>query len=232
MLNKLGWATILGLWIAGSYGVSQDVDSSTVALAAQPVAIIAEDYVTIESGQLPIILSAPHGGNLNPPGVPARVGDGLEKGATGFFTGRDTGTEELAQEVASAIEKRFGKRPYIVASRVNRKYLDPNRPADIAFEHPTIEPVYTLYHDSLARFCREVTNRFRAGVLVDIHGQGSRSDTVFRGTKNGLTVTRLRAAATRRARVVDEPSLLPSAAARPLTCSGILATEPRCLPIH
>ncbi len=176
-------------------GFTQDADQ-VIALPqtvdGQEAAIVASDYVRVESGQLPIIISAPHGGNMNPPGVPARSGEGLDKGASGFFTGRDTGTEELAEAVADAIEARFGKRPYQVVSRVHRKYLDPNRPADIAFDQPAMEPVYKLYHDALAKACREVTNVFHAGVLIDIHGQGSRSDTVFRGTKQGLTVTRLR----------------------------------------
>lgn len=172
-----------------NFALSQDAGANSTAIA-EP--LVASDYVRVESGQLPIIISAPHGGNLSPPGVPARLGEGMEKGSSGFFTGRDTGTEELAQEVAAAIEQRFGKRPYLVASRGHRKYLDPNRPADIALEHPAIQPVYALYHDSLAKFCREVTNRYHAGVLIDIHGQGSRSDTVFRGTKHGLTVRRLR----------------------------------------
>ncbi len=198
MHNKLKYFFFAALsWqlIAPRCVVSQDAatkPATATATANSGAKLVASDYVHIESGELPIILSAPHGGNLAPPDVPERVGEGLEKGASGFFTGRDTNTEELAREVADAIEKRFGKRPYLVASRVNRKFLDPNRPAKIAFESEAIEPVYNYYHQSLAKFCREVTNRFHVGVLLDIHGQGSRADTVFRGTKDGLTVTRLR----------------------------------------
>ena len=186
----------------GSYSVTaQDaakVDQKSPAKSTVETATVeagplnASEFVWLQSGELPIILSAPHGGNLNAPGVPPRTGEGLEKGAAGFFAGRDTGTEELAREVASAIEKRFGKRPFVVASRLHRKFLDPNRPAQIAFDNPAIQPVYSLYHESLSAYCREITNRFHAGVLIDIHGQSSRSDTVFRGTKNGLTVSRLR----------------------------------------
>lgn len=168
-------------------------DSTATATATTQVpALVASDFVTLQVGDLPIILSAPHGGNLQAEGIPPRSGEGLAKGASGFFTGRDTGTEELAREVSSAIEKRFGKRPYLVASRLQRKYLDPNRPASIALDNAAVQPVYDLYHNSLTKYCREVTNRFHAGVLIDIHGQGTSSQTVYRGTKNGLTVTRLR----------------------------------------
>ncbi len=149
-------------------------------------------FVVNQAGDLPIILSAPHGGNLEVPGVPARKGDGMQTGAAGFFTGRDGGTEELTHLVADAIERQFGKRPYLVISRTHRRYLDPNRPADIAYEHANVKPIYDHYHATLGEYCKQVTQRFHGGILLDIHGQGSKRDTVFRGTKNGLTVSNLR----------------------------------------
>ena len=157
----------------------------------QSIALVNE-LVHVQTGDLPIILSAPHGGTREVPGVPERKGIGLPTGPSGFFTGRDGGTEELAQEVADAIEKRFGKLPYLVVSKVHRKYMDPNRPAEIAFEDSTMKPYYDRYHDTLSKYCREVSDRFQAGVLIDLHGQGTSRDTVFRGTKNGLTVRHLR----------------------------------------
>ena len=65
-------------------------------------------------------------------------------------------------------------------------------PADISFENPIVKPFYDHYHDNLTKYCREVTDRFKAGVLIDLHGQGTSRETVYRGTKNGLTVTHLR----------------------------------------
>ena len=163
---------------------AQDKSSITVAEV--------NSLILAQAGDLPIILSAPHGGNKEVPGVLERTGAGLATGPSGFFAGRDSGTEELANEVAVAITKRFGKSPYVVISKVHRKFLDPNRPADIAFEDPKIKPFYDHYHDSLLKYCRDVVDRFQVGVLIDLHGQGTRRDTVFRGTKNGLTVTHLR----------------------------------------
>jgi glutamine amidotransferase-like uncharacterized protein/N-formylglutamate amidohydrolase len=162
----------------------------------QSAASVSEvgNWIEVQTGELPIVLSAPHGGSLELPGIPERKGEGMATGGAGFFTGRDGGTEELAREVSNAIESRFGKLPFMVLSKVHRRYLDPNRPPEIAFEDPRVKPVYEHYHSTLAAYCRQVTERFQAGVLIDIHGQGSKRDTVFRGTKNGLTVTRLRKA--------------------------------------
>ena len=154
--------------------------------------IPVEELVFVRTGDLPIILSAPHGGTGEIPGVTERTGAGLATGPSGFFTGRDGGTEELAMEVVEAIKKRFGKSPYVVVSKVHRKFMDPNRPADISYEDAKAKPYYDHYHDNLSKHCREVTDRFKAGVLIDLHGQGTSRETVYRGTKNGLTVTHLR----------------------------------------
>ncbi len=74
-------------------------------------------FVRTQAGELPIILSAPHGGTLEVPDVAVRKGEGFPAGGSGFVVDRDTGTEELAQHVAEAIEKRFGKKPYFVVQR-------------------------------------------------------------------------------------------------------------------
>lgn len=149
-------------------------------------------FVRTQAGELPIILSAPHGGKLDVPDVDVRKGEGLKTGGSGFVVSRDTGTEELAQQVATTIEKRFGKKPYFVIARSHRKYLDHNRPPEIAYEDADAKPVYDAYHSALTDSCRDVQKKFHKGLLLDLHGQGTAKDTVFRGTQNGKTVTLLR----------------------------------------
>ena len=148
--------------------------------------------VTVEKGELPVILSAPHGGLRAIPGAMPREGNGLERRPGGFVTGRDTATEELATATARAIEKLLGKRPYLVAARSHRKYMDPNREAKEAYESEPAKQVYDAYHGALSDACQEVRKRFQRGLLLDLHGQSSSAETVFRGTKNGETVSLLR----------------------------------------
>ncbi len=160
---------------------------TTIAMCDEP-----SRFVRTQAGELPIILSAPHGGNLAVPDVAVRKGEGLPTGGSGFVIERDTGTEELAQQLAESIEKRFGKKPYFVVARSNRKFLDPNRPPEIAYEDADAKPVYDAYHSALTDYCRDVQQKFRKGLLLDLHGQGTAKETVFRGTQNGKTVTLLR----------------------------------------
>lgn len=162
-----------------------------LATAGQETKVAPRDLIATQEGRLPIILSAPHGGQAEVPEVPARKGEGLVKGPSGFVTGRDSGTEELAHALAAAIEAKMGKKPYLVVARFHRKFTDANRPAEIAYEHPRAKPVYDTYHETLGRYCREVQKTFRRGLLLDLHGQGTASDTIFRGTRNGKTVALL-----------------------------------------
>lgn len=149
-------------------------------------------YLTIQPGAAPIIVSAPHGGALDLPGAPLRQGVGLERKPGAFVIARDTGTEELAPLVRAAVARRLGAEPTLVASRVHRKYLDPNRPLEQGAEHPRSRAVHEAYHAALAEACNQAREKHGGGLLLDLHGQGSRRDTVFRGTANGATVKLLR----------------------------------------
>ena len=156
-------------------------------IAAAEKAFVPADFISVQKGDLPIIFSAPHGGMMPIPGVPERVGEGMKKGGAGFFAGRDENTELLAAAIARAVESRLGKKPYFVIAKMHRKYVDANRPPEIAVEHPKAREVYDLYRGTIARFCDDVHARFGRGLLIDVHGQASARDTVFRGTHNGAT---------------------------------------------
>ena len=163
----------------------------SIAIHAEEKKIAPPPLVATQAGALPIILSAPHGGAAVVPGVPVRKGDGVERSGKGFVAVRDDGTEELAHEIATAIEQRMGKKPYFVIAQFHRKYIDPNRPPNIAYEDPAAKPFYDSYHDSLSRYAREVQKTFGRGLVLDIHGQKAAADTIFRGTGNGKTVALL-----------------------------------------
>jgi N-formylglutamate amidohydrolase len=152
----------------------------------------ADDLLILRDGELPLVISAPHGGRLEVPGAPVRKGEGLKKGPSGFFVGRDTGTEELALRVVELLDEKLNGRVSCVISRVHRRYVDFNRPPEIGVEHEAARIVHDSYHEGLRTAVRRVRTRHGRGLLVDIHGQGSSAVTAFRGTNNGLTVKALR----------------------------------------
>ncbi|MBC7966649.1 MAG: ThuA domain-containing protein [Fuerstia sp.] len=147
------------------------------------------DLIIFQQGDLPVVISAPHGGSLQFPGVEPRKGEGMETGAAGFRVVRDGGTEELALEVARQLAVRMQGTPSYVISRVHRRYVDFNRPPDIAVEDPQARVVYDQYHAALREAVRAIREKHPSGLLIDIHGQGSSAATAYRGTNNGLTVS-------------------------------------------
>ncbi|HZW61084.1 MAG TPA: hypothetical protein VFF04_02565 [Candidatus Babeliales bacterium] len=142
------------------------------------------DFVLVQQGTIPIILTAPHGGSLKIPNVPVR------KKAT---KGKDLNTFELTQALSKAIEEKTGEKPYIVAAHFKRVYIDANRPADTAYEVSAAKPYYDYYHEQITKFVANIKQLFpnQNPLLIDIHGQGREKDLVFRGTCDKQTVQQL-----------------------------------------
>jgi len=147
----------------------------------------ATHLVATERGQLPIILSAPHGGRLAISGVAKRAG----KGVASFRTVQDVNTGRLVEQVADAIEAELGKRPYTVVAQFHRRYVDANRPLKDACESKAAEVYYDTFHRALHEARADVIQHWGRGLLLDIHGQAAEPRAIVRGTQNGRTVTHL-----------------------------------------
>lgn len=152
-------------------------------IPAGPVPVLApDDLVLVQEGEIPLLLTAAHGGAERIPGVPAR---------TSGTTAQDAWTRELASMVAAELQALVCGRPYVVVALFHRRYLDANRPAADAFEHPDAAPYYAAYHDAVLRAIRQLrTSAPMGGLLVDIHGQAEDPDVIHRGTRDGRTVSR------------------------------------------
>src|SRR5262245_35998347 len=176
-LQRYGHLTIVffaGLFVYSFEGFSQDQSER-------------QKLLTVWAGMLPIILSAPHGGRQSIPGVPARRGAGVIQ----FATGRDNNTDELAETIAIGLEKRLNAKPFLVVARVERKYLDANRPTESAYESREAKTYYDGYHNALREAHDRVSREWGRGLLLDIHGQGAEAEVIYRGTGNGKTVVSL-----------------------------------------
>ena len=128
---------------------------------------VDDELLIIRDGDLPILITAPHGGKLDLPDVPARTGDGLKKGPSGFFAGRDTGTEELALKVVELLDQKLPGSPSCVISRVHRKYIDFNRPPEIAVEHSKARVVYDSFHHAARSSVQRIRAKHSRGLLID-----------------------------------------------------------------
>lgn len=160
----------------------------SLAPAEEPKAPKPEDFVTVQKGTLPIIISAPHGGRKKVPDVPERVGTGL----TNFHTVRDENTAELTEKLVAEVQERLKGKPWVVIARFERKYLDVNRSPEQGYESEKAKPYYDAYHNALAAACKAVKQKFGRGILLDIHGNAVHPNAICRGTQNLKTVSLLK----------------------------------------
>lgn len=148
---------------------------------------VEKKLLVVEQGTLPLIISASHGGRMPIPDVPERKGNGIAK----FVTARDTNTDDLADKLASAIEKQLGGRPFVIIAKFERKFVDANRPAKDAYESDKAKPYYEAYHAALKNASRKVQEDWGRGLLLDLHGQAADENAIYRGTNNFKSVTHL-----------------------------------------
>lgn len=168
-------------------GLSLTVLCATALAPSSSAQQFAHPLVNYQTGDLPIILSAPHGGSRAVDGATERTGQGVKQ----FRNRTDLNTAALAEEVGNALQRKTGKRPYLIVAKFHRKYVDANRrPAD-AYESKTAQQAYEAYHRALSDARRQVERRWQAGLLLDIHGQAASPKAIYRGTQNGATVSHL-----------------------------------------
>ncbi len=124
------------------------------------------NYIEYIAGNLPIILSAPHGGYL----TPAEVAD---RDCTGCVYVRDGNTQEMVRAVANAIHARTGCYPYVVINRLHRRKMDANRDLpDAADGDPLAGQAWTEFQDFLETADEAVSSAYGKGLFIDLHGHG------------------------------------------------------------
>jgi len=171
-------AALLSRPLAAHPSVNPALDPSpTPVVAAAPV-----ELITVQHGDLPIILSAPHGGTVRVPGSKDRT--------TGVLV-RDVLTAQVALLVAQRLTDVLGAKPSLVVAQFSRRDADANRARGDAVENEAAGAQYDAYHRSLRALVDDARRKHPAAILIDIHGQSRVPDAIVRGTRNGKTVAAL-----------------------------------------
>jgi hypothetical protein len=122
------------------------------------------EYVEYIAGDLPIVLSAPHGGYLKPAEIPDR---------TWGVTGQDRRTQELARAISDAIHQRTGHYAHIIICHLHRSKLDANREiVEAAQGNSYARQAWYEYHDFIDTAKQTVAMSYDRGFYMDLHGHG------------------------------------------------------------
>jgi len=151
-------------------------------------------FIKYYQGNLPIIISVPHGGTLKIEEIPERMSG---------IRGIDKNTIEIAEELIEQIKRKYllqkndPKLPSFVFSLVSRSQIDLNREKSTAYVNTSMlaKNIYQFYHSKLEEYIYHNLKIFNKSLLIDIHGfesdkrpPGFRDVELILGTNNLKTL--------------------------------------------
>lgn len=146
-----------------------------------------------ENANIPVILTAPHGGLLNCGSQSMTARPFLP----GVVTRGDLHTMDLLILIDEYVRRKTcnEKRPHIVAAKFHRQYIDANRNGRVesqAAYHAdctVAKDLYDQYHCHINNCVAHSldSSPYSRALLLDIHGMGPYSDYIIAGTLNGQT---------------------------------------------
>lgn len=168
---RVGAIWLIGLSLASlscATGQIAHGGSSAVASSAPPVGpgqsvFGKNEFIEYVVGNLPIIISVPHGGYLKPGNIPDR-----DLGTPGR---QDTKTQELAREIIACFAQQTGKFPHVIINRLHRDKLDANRELfDAAQDDPIATVAWQEFHDFIDSAQHTIERESGISFYIDLHG--------------------------------------------------------------
>ncbi|MFT4758103.1 MAG: N-formylglutamate amidohydrolase [Paraglaciecola sp.] len=123
-------------------------------------------FVEYRAGNLPIIISAPHGGSLEPSTIP-------DRDCTNCVYVKDAWTKTIVEGMHAAFFDQTGCYPHVIINLLHRKKFDANRNiGDAADGNPTVEQAWSGYHTFIDAAKNQAVQDYGRGLFLDIHGHG------------------------------------------------------------
>ncbi|QDO94899.1 N-formylglutamate amidohydrolase [Formosa sediminum] len=124
--------------------------------------IFDPSWLEATEGNMPLVISVPHGGLISPTEIPDRTCGTKEK---------DDNTNFLAYEISDAFEKQ-GKKPFLIVSQIARAKIDLNRDMDVATcENPMMYSTWKQYHKYIEAAISKAIEQYGYALYIDLHGQ-------------------------------------------------------------
>jgi len=128
-------------------------------------------YIEYFPGDAPVILTAPHGGDLAPDQIPDR--SNATCGGERAVLQKDMNTAELVLAMRESFHERYGVYPHVIINRLARRKLDANRPlTDAACGNAEAALAFREWHAFINVAKAQVIKTSGRGWYMDIHGHG------------------------------------------------------------
>jgi len=157
------------MWVCALGLVALPGSAAEVAYAPGHCYFGRSNYIEYIAGDMPVIFSVPHGGELTPPEIPdrqpaARFPD--------YATISDAYTEELALALHQTFRDYFGHSPHVIICRLKRTKVDCNREIEeAAGTNALARQAWHEFHDYINSAARAVVAGTGRGLYIDLHGQ-------------------------------------------------------------
>ena len=124
----------------------------------------ANEFIEYIPGNLPIVISAPHGGKIVTALLPTRSGCGTNE--------EDNNTDILIREIQKQCYAQMGGYPHIIINNLRRSHLDPNRIESVATcNNAATVPYFNAYNDFIDTAAAQIVADYGKGYYIDLHGQ-------------------------------------------------------------
>lgn len=154
--------TLVLIWLLASHSISSSAQTFIPGVSV----LDATGYVEYIPGNLPVVLSAPHGGYLEPTSIP-------DRDCVGCVYIRDAYTQELSRSIVDDFEEETGCYPHLIINLLHRKKFDANRSIETAADSNLIvEQAWHAYHEFIDSAKAKVIHDFGKGLFLDLHGHG------------------------------------------------------------
>lgn len=154
-----------------SIGTFLSCDSEAVQA---PEVFDSSDYIIYQEGNIPLIISVPHGGDLKPNSIPDRT-------CNDAVNISDAYTVELAFKIMQFFENN-GQKPYLVLNKMHRSKMDANRnKSEATCGNLNAIEVWEAYHNKIQASLSAVNSKFNKGLFIDLHGHGNPKQRVELG---------------------------------------------------
>ena len=128
-------------------------------------------YITYYPGNIPLVISIPHGGDISPSEISNR---------TYGITVTDSNTIELGIAIRNYFYANFNIRPYLIINNLKRTKLDANREINEAAQGNIFaRRAFNEFHFYIQSAREEILSKYSTGFLFDIHGHGVNPDGFY-----------------------------------------------------
>lgn len=147
-------------------GAINDSGSAENAWEAGEVYEDQNGWLEARAGNMPLVISAPHGGVISPEEIPDRICEGAT-------TVRDRNTTELAFELEKELMEQHDMQPFVIAAHISRKKIDLNRDMEESTcGNDAMEDTWHQYHEYIEGALSAAIDQFGYALYIDLHGHG------------------------------------------------------------